>query len=129
MDAGSLFVPLGGSNGTTNAVIFGVMLLAKRDADLNVRQENPSPELVHHDHDAPPWWHFKKKKHLYIDGFAPKGHRPLMQFLLVPSTSARDVSRLGGRLSSHRGVPGVARSAQLSLCDRSPAGGARRARL
>jgi mono/diheme cytochrome c family protein len=87
MDAGSLFVPLGGSNGTTNAVIFGVMLLAKRDAELNVRQENPSPELVHHDHDAPAWWHYKKKKHLYIDGFAPKGHRPLMQFLLVPSTT------------------------------------------
>jgi cytochrome c553 len=85
MDAGSLFVPLGGSNGTTNAVIFGVMLLAKRDADLNVRQSNPSPKLVHHDHDAPPWWHFKKKSHIYIDGFAPKGHRPLMQFLLVPS--------------------------------------------
>ncbi len=85
MDAGSLFVPLGGTNGTTNAVIFGVMLLAKRDVDLNVRQDNPSPPLVHHDLDAPPWWHYRKKKHIYIDGFAAKGHRPLMQFLLVPS--------------------------------------------
>src|SRR5687768_8210172 len=85
MDTGSLFVPLGGSNGTTNAVIFGVMLLAKRDPDLNVRQQNPSPQLLHHDHDAPPWWHYKKKSHIYIDGFAAKGHRPLMQFLLVPS--------------------------------------------
>ncbi|MEX0585648.1 MAG: hypothetical protein WD176_03325, partial [Pirellulales bacterium] len=84
MDAGSLFVPLGTTNGTTNAVIFGVALLAKRDADLNVRYDNPSPTLVHHDHDAPPWWHVKKKQNLYIDGFAPKGHRPLMQFLLVP---------------------------------------------
>lgn len=89
MDAGSLFVPLGGSNGTTNAVIFGVMLLAKRDADLNVRQENPAPPLLHHDHDAPPWWHYKKKQHIYIDGFASKGHRPLMQFLLVPSNGPR----------------------------------------
>lgn len=85
MDAGSLFVPLGGSNGTTNAVIFGVMLLAKRDVDLNVRPNNPSPPLVHHDHDAPPWWHYKKKSHIYIDGFTAKGHRPLMQFLLVPA--------------------------------------------
>jgi mono/diheme cytochrome c family protein len=85
MDVGSLFVPLGSSHGTTNAVIFGVMLLAKRDAQLNVRQEKPSPPLVHHDHDAPPWWHYKKKQQIYIDGFAAKGHRPLMQFLLVPS--------------------------------------------
>jgi mono/diheme cytochrome c family protein len=84
MDAGSLFVPLGTTNGTTNAVIFGVLLLAKRDADLNVRQDQPTPDMLHHDHDAPPWWHYKKKKNIYIDGFAPKGHRPLMQFLLVP---------------------------------------------
>ena len=85
MDAGSLFIPLGTTNGTTNAVIFGVLLLAKRDADLNLRQDNPTPPMLHHDHDAPPWWHVKKKQNLYIDGFAPKGHRPLMQFLLVPA--------------------------------------------
>jgi mono/diheme cytochrome c family protein len=89
MDAGSLFVPLGTTNGTTNAVIFGVMLLAKRDADLNVRQDNPTPPLVHHDLDAPPWWHYRKKTHLYADGFASKGHRPLMQFLLVPSNGPK----------------------------------------
>jgi mono/diheme cytochrome c family protein len=40
--------------------------------------------MVHHDHDAPPWWNFKKKQRLYSDGFAEKGHRPLMQFMLIP---------------------------------------------
>lgn len=84
MDSGSIFVPLGGSVGTTNAVMFGKLLLGHRDADLNVHKEYPTPKLVHHDHDAPAWWHLKKKKYLYIDGFTPKGHRPLMQFLLIP---------------------------------------------
>ena len=36
MDLGSVFVPLGSTNGTTNAVMFGVVLMAFRDADLNV---------------------------------------------------------------------------------------------
>jgi mono/diheme cytochrome c family protein len=39
--------------------------------------------MLHHDHDAPAWWQFRKKRHLYIDAFAIKGHRPLMQFMLV----------------------------------------------
>ncbi len=84
MDKGSLFVPLGNSRGTTNAVMFGVVLMHYRDSDLNVHGDRPRPEMVHHDLDAPPWWHFKKKTHLYYDGFAPKSHRALMQFLLVP---------------------------------------------
>lgn len=83
MDLGSMFMPLGGSNGATNAVMFGVVLLAVRDANLNIVQRRPEVSLMHHDHDAPPWWHFHLKKRLYIDGFAAKGHRPLMQFLLV----------------------------------------------
>src|SRR5690606_27065110 len=41
------------------------------------------PPMTHHDMDAPPWWHFRKKSHLYIDGFAQRGHRGLMQFMLV----------------------------------------------
>jgi hypothetical protein len=36
MDLGSLIVPLGGSNGTTNAVMFGVALMNFRDVELNV---------------------------------------------------------------------------------------------
>ncbi|MBX7165661.1 MAG: c-type cytochrome [Pirellulales bacterium] len=80
-----LMVPLGKSNGTTNAIIFGVALAAFRDPDLNFHPENPMPKLVHNDHDAPPWWHVKRKEFLYADGFAGKGHRALMQFMMVPS--------------------------------------------
>ena len=83
MDYGSFFIPLGQTNGTTNSVIFGVVLLAIRDAELNLKRPKSLPSMAHHDMDAPPWWNFKKRTHLYIDGFAPKGHRPLMQFMLV----------------------------------------------
>ena len=83
IDLGSLVMPLGTSVGTTNAVMFGVVLLAKRDADLNLLSVGRRPQIAHHDMDAPAWWHFKRKSHIYIDGFAPKGHRGLMQFLLV----------------------------------------------
>jgi len=85
MDLGSAFVPLGSTNGTTNAVMFGVVLMAFRDANLNVRGDRPVPQMTHHDMDAPPWWHFQRKKMIYIDGFAEKGHRGLMQFMLVKS--------------------------------------------
>lgn len=83
--AGSLFVPLGKSNGTTNAIIFGVVLAAYRDPDLSVHINRPLPKLIHNDHDAPPWWNMKYKTHLYSDGFAGKGHRALMQFMMTPS--------------------------------------------
>lgn len=83
MDMGSLLLPLGTTNGTTNAVIFGVALMRHRDAELNIVQRPPRFDLVHHDMDAPAWWHYRKRSGLYADGFAPKGHRMLMQFLLV----------------------------------------------
>ncbi|NBW96232.1 MAG: hypothetical protein EBR28_05790 [Planctomycetia bacterium] len=83
MDVGSLLLPLGTTNGTTNAVIFGVALMRHRDAGLNIVQRPPRFDLVHHDMDAPAWWHYRKRTGLYADGFAPKGHRMLMQFLLV----------------------------------------------
>lgn len=83
MDLGALVIPLGTTHGTTNAVIFGVGLLSRRDADLNV-VTGITPDLVHHDMDAPPWWYFHKRPYMYIDGFAERGHRGLMQFTLVP---------------------------------------------
>jgi cytochrome c553 len=83
MDMGSLLLPLGTTNGTTNAVMFGVALMRHRNPDLSIVQRPPRFDLVHHDMDAPPWWHYKKRGSLYADGFAPKGHRMLMQFLLV----------------------------------------------
>lgn len=84
MDFGSLFVPLGTTNGTTNAVMFGVALMNFRDVDLNVHKDRLPPKMIHHDMDAPPWWHFQKKEFIYADAFAAKGHRGLMQFMLVP---------------------------------------------
>lgn len=83
LDLGSVFIPLGQSNGTTNSVIFGIALGSHRDADLNFRPRLFPPKMLHHDHDAPPWWVVKRKHRLYSDGFAAKGHRPLMQFLMV----------------------------------------------
>jgi len=84
-DYSSLLFPLGNNRGTTNAVNFGVVLMALRDPDLNVDRSAGTPQMLHHDMDAPPWWNFRKKEMLYIDGFAPKGHRGLMQFMMVPS--------------------------------------------
>lgn len=83
MDVGSLLLPLGTTNGTTNAVIFGVALMRHRAPDLSIVQRPPRFDLVHHDMDAPAWWHYRRRKTLYADGFAAKGHRVLMQFLLV----------------------------------------------
>lgn len=83
MDLGSLAMPLGRTRGTTNAVMFGVALVALRNPDLTFKDERRIPKMVHHDMDAPPWWHFSKKEGLYIDGFANKGSRPLMQFMLT----------------------------------------------
>jgi len=83
MDIGSLYMPLGHTRGTTNAVMFGVVLMNFRDAELNVHTDRGPPPMVHHDLDAPPWWNYRTKKQLYYDGFVPKGHRALMQFLMV----------------------------------------------
>jgi len=83
LDKGSLVIPLSTARGTTNAVVFGVVLLAYRDAELNVLKNPPRIKLVHHDMDAPAWWSFHRRKMLYVDGHAPKTHRALMQFLLV----------------------------------------------
>ena len=53
MDKGSLAMPLSGSIGTTNAVMFGKLLLAYRDEELNVLRQSPPAKLTHHDCDAP----------------------------------------------------------------------------
>lgn len=83
MDVGAFVVPLGTTNGTTNAVVFGQGLMSHRDEQLNL-VNSPTESFVHHDMDAPPWWHFHKRPFIYIDGFAEKGHRALMQFMLIP---------------------------------------------
>ncbi|MCC9604902.1 cytochrome c [Blastopirellula sp. JC732] len=82
-DYGSAVVPLGGTNGTTNAVMFGVILMAFRDADLNVHSSADFMPTKHHDMDAPAWWNFAAKDYIYCDAFAPKGVKGLMQFALA----------------------------------------------
>ena len=82
------FIPLGRSNGTTNAQIFSVVLSAMRDKDLNLLSKPQIPQYQNHDLDAPPYWNVKRKKNLYIDGFVPKTHRVIMQFALVPTNDA-----------------------------------------
>ena len=83
MDVGSLIIPLGTTNGTTNAVVFGMGLMSQRDENLNIVASAPR-QFIHHDMDAPAWWNFHKKPTIYIDGFAEKGHRGLMQFMMIP---------------------------------------------
>ncbi len=83
MDVGSIAMPLGTTVGTSNAVMFGVALMNYRDKDLNVYPMRMPAAMIHHDMDAPAWWHFRTKTHIYADGFAQKGHRGLMQFMLV----------------------------------------------
>lgn len=85
MEKAVSLVPLGTTRGATNAVMFGVGLLSMRDADLNVKIPLFPPRMVHHDMDAPAWWHFKKKTHLYVEAYAEKHHRSLMQFMLIRS--------------------------------------------
>lgn len=87
-DYSSLVFPMGDNKGTTNAVNFGVALISLRDKDLNFVPTASFPKMLHHDMDAPPWWHFAQKENLYIDAFAPKGHRALLQFTMVRSNDA-----------------------------------------
>lgn len=83
MEVGSMVLPLGTTVGRTNAVMFGVGLMHFRNPDLTLHDPPRPPEMVHHDMDAPPWWHFHRRRYLYIDGFAERGHRGLMQFMLI----------------------------------------------
>jgi mono/diheme cytochrome c family protein len=91
-DLAALTLPLGGSNGTTNAVVFGILLGAMRDEDLNLDRDRPSPPVTHHDMDAPPLWNVRKKSMLYIDGHIEKGHRPLVQFMLTTNNAAAAIT-------------------------------------
>ena len=83
--------PLGMSNGTTDVQVFSVQLTALRDDEMNVRFDNPVPNYAHHDLDAPPLWNVRKKKRLYIDGFAEKTPRTIMQFVLYPNNNAATI--------------------------------------
>jgi mono/diheme cytochrome c family protein len=87
LDVASVTLPLSQTNGTTNSVIFGVVLGTYRRPDMSVDLARILPPLTHHDLDPPPYWNVRKKSSLYADGFAPKTHRPLMQFMLLPKNT------------------------------------------
>lgn len=91
LDVGSLQMPLGFANGTTNSVVFGIVLGAYRKPDMSVDLNRKLPPLLHHDMDAPPFWNVRKKASLYADGFSPKTARPLMQFILLPKVSRKQL--------------------------------------
>jgi cytochrome c553 len=91
LDFASLQFSLGGTNGTTDAVSFGVLLVNLRDEQMKVYPDRPAAKVVHHDMDAPPLWNVKKKSRLYADAHAPKYHRVLMQFMLHPQNDAEAV--------------------------------------
>ena len=91
MDLAAIGIPLGTTHGTTNSVIFGVVLDSLRDPDMNFDKSRSVPPLLHHDMDPPAWWNVKRKKRIYIDGFITKNHRMLMQFILIPRNHARKV--------------------------------------
>ncbi len=82
-----VMVPLGRSNGTTNAQTFSVVLAGMRELDLGFRANKTPPRFANYDLDAPPLWNTKHKKYLYIDGYVEKTPRVIMQFVLVPSNS------------------------------------------
>lgn len=92
MDLATLKLPLNTTNGTTNAVVFGIVLGTYRNPDMSVDLTRNLPPLTHHDMDAPPFWNVKKKTSLYIDGHAPKTPRPLMQFLLIPRVTPENLT-------------------------------------
>jgi cytochrome c5 len=89
-DLGKITFPLGSSNGTTNATSFGIAYGAMRQSDMSVGGFKPL-SFEHHDIEPPPWWHAKRRETLYIDGFATKSHRVLMQFVLDPTNDAERV--------------------------------------
>jgi len=85
LELASLKIPLGTTHGTSNAVVFGIVLGSLRNPDMTIDRSRVEPAWLHHDMDAPPLWNVRKKSSLYCDGHSPKNHRMLMQFILLPA--------------------------------------------
>ncbi len=74
----------GQSRGRTNAFIFSLELLRRRNEDLSTRKDPvPMGDYADFDLDPPAWWYLKKKTALYADG-GVKGDftRAIMQFTM-----------------------------------------------
>ena len=93
LDLAAIGIPLGTTHGTTNSVIFGVVLDSLRDPDMNFDRTRKVPQLLHHDMDPPAWWNVKRKQKIYADAFMTKNHRVLMQFILIPRNNAQKIKQ------------------------------------
>ncbi len=72
------------TRGRTNAFVFSVELLRRRNEDLSARKDPlPMGDYKDSDLDPIPWWHLKKKTAMYVDA-GTKGDfaRPIMQFTM-----------------------------------------------
>ena len=72
------------TRGRTNAFIFSLELLRRRNEDLS-RRNDPLPMGNYQDMDLDPipWWHLKKKTALYVDATLRGDFtRPIMQFTM-----------------------------------------------
>jgi mono/diheme cytochrome c family protein len=81
---GPIQLTFGMSRGRTNAFIFSLELLRRRNEDMSPRKE-PAPmgDYADFDLDAPPWWYLKKKAALYADaGVKGDFTRAIMQFTM-----------------------------------------------
>src|SRR4029434_10691848 len=81
---GPIQLTFGMSRGRTNAFIFSLELLRRRNEDTSPRKElAPMGDYTDFDLDAPPWWYLKKKAALYADaGVKGDFTRAIMQFTM-----------------------------------------------
>jgi len=81
---GPIQLTFGMSRGRTNAFIFSLELLRRRNEDMSRRAEPlPMGDYTDYDLDAPPWWYLKKKTALYADaGVKGDFTRAIMQFTM-----------------------------------------------
>jgi mono/diheme cytochrome c family protein len=72
------------SRGRTNAFIFSLELLRRRNEDMSPRKDPvPMGDYTDYDLDPPAWWYLKKKTALYADaGVKGDFTRALMQFTM-----------------------------------------------
>ncbi|MGE0885385.1 MAG: hypothetical protein AB7P14_17705 [Blastocatellales bacterium] len=81
---GPFTLTFGQSRGRTNAFIFSLELLRRRNEDLSPRKDPvPMGDYADFDLDPPAWWYLKKKTAIYADG-GVKGDfsRAIMQFTM-----------------------------------------------
>mgnify|MGYP003676640494 CR=1 FL=1 len=132
LEDGMVMAQLGHTIGTSEATLFGEILLRFREPNLDLK---PLPGLVRAGSanmtrlaslpegllalDAPAWWQLRHKTHMYLDHSVQKNHRTVMQFTLgledmtfkagvkevVLHGSESEVRRAVGRLVANEVLP------------------------